>query len=260
MDQTHSKLSDFFSVAIRPQTYLNTLYLLLAFPLGLFYFIFLVVGLSLGLSLAIVWIGLFILLAVFAAWYAFSAFERQMAIWLLREEIPPMVRPDLAVRSPEMTLWQKFTAALNNPVTWKGLFYLAAKFPLGIFSFVVLVTLLATSGALVAAPFYYQYLPPQVNFTLDGSAYNPAWIIDTPFEAALACLLGLFLALISMHIFNGLAWFSGKFARVMLGNFQPVPVTEQPQPAQALLPQVDHLPQIYTPAPLPDDEVLPPAE
>jgi hypothetical protein len=246
MDTLGTKLNSFFGVVIRPQSYLNALYLLLAFPLGLFYFIFLVVGLSLGVSLAIVWIGLVILVAVFAAWYGLAAFERQMAIWLLREEIPPMVRPDVAERSSSMTLWQKFTSALTNSVTWKGLFYLAAKFPLGILSFVVLVTLLSTSAALVAAPFYYMYVNVPANVMLNNTIYtNSVWYIDTPFEAALASIVGLLLLVVSLHVFNGLAWFSGKFARVMLGNFQPVPVAPPP-PAQISAPHAEVTgPQVY---------------
>src|SRR5512133_2745838 len=99
-------LNDFFNVALRGQTYLNMLYLLLSFPLGLFYFIFLVVGLSLGFPLMIIWVGLFILLGVFAAWYALIAFERWIGITLLRVEIPPMVAQDLSGKS----MWQKFVA------------------------------------------------------------------------------------------------------------------------------------------------------
>ncbi|GER87484.1 hypothetical protein KDW_16460 [Dictyobacter vulcani] len=44
------------------QTLGNMLYLLLAFPLGLIYFVLMVVGLSVGASTLIIWIGLPILL------------------------------------------------------------------------------------------------------------------------------------------------------------------------------------------------------
>lgn len=38
-------------------------------------------------------------------------------------------------------------------------------------------------------------------------------------EASLLCLVGILLVFASLHILNGLAWISGKFARIMLGNF-----------------------------------------
>lgn len=48
-------------------------------------------------------------------------------------------------------------------------------------------------------------------------------MIDTLPEALLACMAGLLITLVSMHILNGLSWVSGKFARVMLGNFSKAP-------------------------------------
>ena len=219
MNDLGNSFANFFGVAVRGQTYLNALYLLMSFPLGIFYFVFLVTGLALGFPLIIIWIGLLILAAVFAVWYGLLAFERHLAIWMLKEDIPPMQRQDLA----HLNLWQKFVAAVSNPVTWKGLVYLFAKFPLGIFSFVILITLLAISAGLIAAPFYYQYIQPQVDLSLTGTGLNPIWIVETPIEAAITCLAGIVLALVSMHIFNGLAWVSGKFARVMLGNFSADP-------------------------------------
>ena len=220
MKLTHA-FEQFFGVAVRGQTYLNMLYLLMSFPLGILYFVFLVTGLSVGISLMIVWVGLLILLAVFAAWYGLLVFERQLAMWLLKTEIPPMVRQDV----PQASLWQKFVAAIQNSVAWKGLVYLFARFPMGIFSFVVLISLLALSASLIAAPFYYPYvaeLQPQVVMSINGTSYSQ-WLIDTPVEAALACLAGILTMLASMHVFNGMAWISGKFARVMLGNFSAAP-------------------------------------
>lgn len=230
-----SQLGTFFGVALRAQTYRNALYLILAFPLGLAYFVFLVTGLALGLGLSIVLIGLGLLALMVAAWYGLAAFERQMAIWLLREEIPPMTRADLAASAAERTLWQRSVGALTNPVTWKGLFFLAAKFPLGILSFVIVVTLLSVSAALIGSPFYYPYASPQMGWM----------IVDTPLEAALAVGIGLVVLFLSLHVFNGLAWFSGKFARVMLGNFQPVPASA-PTPPPAPLPAAEIVPpQVY---------------
>jgi hypothetical protein len=220
MDSNKNALEKFFGVAIQSQTYLNALYLLLAFPLGLFYFIFLITGLSLGVGLIIVWVGLLLLVLVFAVWYSLLVLERQMAITLLHEEIPPISHESYSGKSA----WQRLKAALSNPVTWKGLLYLFAKFPLGIVSFVVLVTFLSISFALLLAPMYYQWVQPQVTMDMGSVLWSPNWIIDTLPEALVACVAGVFMLFISMHIFNGLAWVSGKFARVMLGNFSSQPV------------------------------------
>ncbi len=55
------KPSTFFGVIARPQSYINIFYLLLAFPLGIAYFVFLVTGISVGASLIIIWVGIPIL-------------------------------------------------------------------------------------------------------------------------------------------------------------------------------------------------------
>lgn len=213
-------LRKFFAVITQGSTYKKLAYLLLAFPLGLFYFIFLVTGLSLGLPLIILWIGVVILVGVFAAWYAMAAFERSLAINLLDVDIPPMMRRDLRGQS----LWKKFTAALRSSVTWKGLVYLFARFPLGILSFVVVVTCLAVSVTLIAAPTYYTTFHPQIDLRMEGvNMFNPVWIIDTLPEALLATVAGVILLFASLHLFNGLAWLSGRFARVMLGDFSTAP-------------------------------------
>jgi hypothetical protein len=219
MDSFTNALTKFFSVVARSQTYLNLLYLLLAFPLGLAYFVFLVTGISVGVPLIIVWVGLLITAGVIAAWYGLIVFERKMAIWLLREDIPPISHLDLS----GMNLWQKFVALLKNPVTWKGLAFLFAKFPLGLISFVVLVTLASTSLSLIGMPFYYQWVHSDISIDLGNAIWNPTWAIDRLDKAFLISLIGILFAIVSMHILNGLAWVSGKFARAMLGNFSPAP-------------------------------------
>jgi hypothetical protein len=219
MDSIDQALGKFFGVITRGQTYQNAVYLLLAFPLGIFYFVFLVTGLSLGISLTIIWVGLFILLAVYGVWYGLITFERGLAISLLHEEIPSLHPVDMS----GMTLFQKFSSTLTNPVTWKGLVYLFLKFPLGILSFVLLVTLVSISAALVATPFYFQYIHPQIGVYWTGTLWSPMWVIDTMSKAISVSIAGVFFTIISMHILNALALVSGKFARIMLGNFSPAP-------------------------------------
>jgi hypothetical protein len=219
VNQFPELLKRFFGVVIRGDTYLNLIYLFLAFPLGLFYFIFLVVGFALGFGLLIIWVGLLILLFVFGGWWLFATFERQMAIGLLHEDIPPMKPPVNADEElVKKSLWDQLVAYLTNPVTWTGLLYLFFKFPLGILSFVVSVTLLAFSAVFLTAPLTFWFVQPEIWFT-----YNLVWRIDTFGESLLAFLIGIPLLFISLHILNGLAWLSGRFARIMLGSARAYP-------------------------------------
>ena len=204
METKKNILKTFLQAPINSQTYLNLIYLLLAFPLGLSYFLFLVIGFSVGIPLSIFIFGLFILAAIFAASWGLTAFERQLAIALLRVKIAPMNKPAAA----DEGFWKKLGGFFSNPVTWKGLFYLFLKFPVGIISFVITVTGLATTFSLLTAPLFYRLWT--INFGF--------WRIDTLTEALLAVPLGFIMIFVVLNIFNLAAWLSGQLARVMLGR------------------------------------------
>jgi hypothetical protein len=197
----------FFSVYIQPKTYLNLLYLLLSFPLGLAYFVLIVTGLSVGFGTLIIWVGLVVLVAMFAIIWGLTAWERQQAIWLLKVEIPPMSR-----QQPEgLSIWQRAKAYLSNPVTWKGLLFLLLKFPIGVASFVMLTTGLSISLAMIAAPVVYRFIP----YTIDISVGE--YFIDSSVKAVLVFLAGIPILTVSLHIYNITAELCGKLAMVMLG-------------------------------------------
>jgi hypothetical protein len=203
-------LGPFFGVVARGSSYRNTLYSLLAFPLGITYFILLTVGLSLGLGLAILWIGLFILALVLVLTWALSAFERQQAIVLLDADIGPMgERPEKG--SP---ISEKLSAFLGNRVTWTGPMFLFLKFPLGVFSFCFGITALALNGALLSAPLIYRWEPLDFYW----------WYVDTLPEALLCSLIGALGFVITLHAFNGLGWIWRELATLMLGQTGPLAV------------------------------------
>ncbi|KGK97758.1 hypothetical protein LI82_08245 [Methanococcoides methylutens] len=199
-----SMIRDFFGVVTRKQTYLNLIYLLFSFPLGTAYFIFLVTGLSMGLSLSITLIGIPILLLMLVAWWELASFERQLAIWLLGIDIPPMESRKFT--NQKMT--EKLKGYIMNPVTWKGLVFLFIKFPLGIFTLIVSFTLIVFTIALIAVPLIYK--TDYVNF----GAYQ----VDSLGVAITIMFGGLLLGIVSLHIMNALAKLSGILAYHLLGS------------------------------------------
>ncbi len=206
----------FFKVVASGQAYLNMIYLLAAFPLGVIYFVFLVSGLSIGISLSLVWVGIPLLLVVGIGWWLFAKFECLLAIHWLKEEVPPMIpAPGVTlVQSAPKSFWEYFKGYFLNPVTWKSPVYLLLKFPLGIATFVILATLVALTLAFLTSPLTYELLDFQI-----GGFFSPGkgvWQIDSMGEALLGTLIGLLLWPLTMQITNGLAWIHAKFARVML--------------------------------------------
>lgn len=204
MDNMDNFLKKYFKVLLQSQTYLNLVYLLLSFPLGLFYFVFLITGVSVGVATLILVVGLLILAAVFAASWALTAFERVQAITLLRVKIPPMDKPI----EESAGFWARMKAYFTNPVTWKGLLFLFSKFPLGVINFTLVVTILAVILALVAAPLAYPWATYDLGFT----------VINSLSDALLVTIVGLLLAPAGFHLLNFLARLQGEFARVMLGQ------------------------------------------
>ena len=213
MNNPHQTIGRFFKVIGSGQAYLNLLYLLAAFPLGVFYFIFLVSGLSAGISLVIVWVGIPILLLVGVGCWVLASFERSVAVHWLKEDVPPMAYPS----NEGADIWTRFKEHLANPVTWKSLLYLSLKFPLGISTFVVLITLISLTLALLTMPFTYEFLQYfQAGVFFSTSA--PVWVIDSMNDALLGTLIGLMLWPVTLHVTNGLAWVHAKFAKAMLSN------------------------------------------
>ena len=123
----------FFGVATDVQSYINILYLFLSLPLGIAYFVFLVTGISLGIGLLVIWVGVPILAFVFAASWVLCGLERTLANVLLKEDISPTVREDVSGQvdarlqglSPgersSIGMWRRFKAHLSNRLTWTGM-------------------------------------------------------------------------------------------------------------------------------------------
>ncbi|WP_406670365.1 sensor domain-containing protein [Methanolobus sp. ZRKC4] len=201
MAEIETALRDFVSVAFRKQTYMNILYLLFTFPLGTAYFVFLVSGLSLGFSLMTIWVGIPILILIFLAWWEIASFERQLAIWLLGVYIPPMSLKPVN----EKSILGRALYRVKSPVTWKALLFLLVKFPLGIFSLVVMAFLVSLTLGMLINPILY----------LVGESFASSLQ-----EAILVSISGIFVGLASMHVLNLLAHISGSFAKRMLSGYE----------------------------------------
>ena len=198
--------SDFFHSLWKSQTWLNVLYLILSFPLGIIYFVVLVTGISLGFGLLITVIGIFILFGVLILVRAFSKFEAGFTNVFLGTQIrPQIVDPEI------QGFWKRFREKLRSPLTWKGLFYLFLRFPMGIFAFSLTVSLLAASLGLISTPFLYN--SPWVDMDWPNNTW---WNIDTLPEALVVALVGIILLYVSLFVLNWLAWIYGRIAKTLL--------------------------------------------
>jgi hypothetical protein len=244
-----SAIMRFFGVVRRPETWLGILFDWLAFPLGLFYFVFLVTGLSLGVGLVVVWIGIPILLVVAGAWWLFGAFERLQAHYLLCADVPPAPRAWEKVEG----VWGKLRAHFGSTATWKDLVYLLAKLPFGIISTTLLVTAAAMVFWFVAMPFFSLFHVAIIN----GTWVPPLWF-------GLVCLpLGILVFFVALHVLNGWNWVCARWAELMFrgpragapaqpASLAPAPLA--PQEPAAGVPQAPAPPVLPVPAPAPAED------
>jgi hypothetical protein len=229
-------LRSILGVPFRLQTYRNLLYLSLAFPLGLAYFVAFTVGFSVSLGLTLVLVGIPMLVAMIAVVVACIWFESLLTSLLLGVDIERAVLPS----GDQDSLLDTLRATVVNRQTWTGLVYLVSKFFVGVAAFVLLTVLLVTSLVVLAVPLYYRseqvgvlltdgpiqltpslYLPwDQLMIGVDAVVYLTTWRIDTLPEALLMSGVGVLMLVASLNVFNGLAWLYGKYARLMLGSPQ----------------------------------------
>jgi Putative sensor len=201
---------NFFNVIAKKQTYLNMAYLLLTYILGIFYFTVLVTGISLGFGLVITLIGIPILVGMIFLWRAFAKFEIYQAKNILNINI--QYKKSKRIEN----FWKKIEHTLKDSFTWKSLAYLFIKFPIGIFSFVVLVTLLSVSLSFIAVPFAY-YLTDLKTIIFNSGIENFC-SINKGFLSIVLGIIGAFLFFVSLHAFNGIAKLSGILAKELLGK------------------------------------------
>ncbi|HZL64599.1 MAG TPA: sensor domain-containing protein [Thermoleophilia bacterium] len=254
-----SLLGRFFGVVARPRTWTSVLFNMLAFPLGLFYFVFFVTGLSVGLGLVIIWVGIPILLLVVGAWWLFAAFERLQAEYLLGADVAGSPRPWEDVEG----IWGKVKAHFGSASTWKDLLYLLAKLGFGIVSFTVMVTLAAVEAWLVALPIAHAVNAHLITWGNNGNGWTPPlWL------GLLGIPCAILWVFVSLHVLNGWSWICARWAELLLrdrlavrapaGLVQPAPlVSTSPQPPLAPAPLVSTAPQPPLAPPVPAPLVPP---
>jgi hypothetical protein len=171
---------------------------LLGLPLGIAYFTWLVTALSTGLGLAITLLGIPLLTLVFATVRPLLAAERAMSNALLGTDIPA------APLAPRGEGWLgRLKAYWTDSATWRGIAYLLARFPVGLFTFSVAVAVYSSALFLVAAP---------VIAPLDAMDFG-IWEPDTVLEGLALLPLGLVLLVAAGWISEGLAAMSRQLAR-----------------------------------------------
>jgi signal transduction histidine kinase len=197
------------------RTYRRILYLLLALPLGVAEFTFLVSAISFGFGTVVTLIGIPVLIGTVYAWRWLAELERRLIHSLVGIEIPSPYRPDPA----DGRWWSRLTARLADPATWKDLAFLLLRLPLGVLSFTVTVTVLALGVGTLAEPLYYWA-------ATDASWLG--WIQVDSLVAALALMpVGALILLVGIPGLGALGRLYGWLAVQLLGSNADPELTAQ---------------------------------
>src|SRR5215510_9973918 len=173
----------------------NLVYLLLAMPLGVLYFVILVTGYALGAGLIITLIGIPILVTMIFVTYLLGDLDRAMTSKLLGIKIAkPEAKPARDDSASAILVTQ-----LKSLDFWKEFLYLLLKMPLGVVTFTVTIVLVSLSLGLIAAPFILTYVPEAQMMLWNG------FMVDTMQEAVVTSVVGMILGAISVLLINGFA-------------------------------------------------------
>ena len=203
-----SFIAKFFGIAVDPRAYAALFYMVLAMATGIFYFTWVVTGLSLSAGFAILIIGIPFIILFFATVRALSFVEGKIVEAMLGVRMPR--RPLYVDR--ELSVWQRIGAMFTDPRTWSTLFYMLLMLPLGVIYFCIVTVGMSLSLGFIAAPFLHLFGLPGGIMISDGTdlfATSAFWM-PLVFVAGVLLLFGM------LHIAKAIGQLHGQLAKHLL--------------------------------------------
>ena len=197
METSQDFFHQFFGVALQGRTYMNLLYLLIMFPLGIIYFTIIITGFSISISLLILIIGIFIAFLFLILVRGISTLHLHYASSLLSFELPPKVE----TVTPGKGLFDHLKNILSDGKTYTSMVYMFLELPLGIIYFTLIITFLAVSVTFTFSPILW-ILNDEGIIYLSGDD----WLWNEDFgNTIFLSLVGIVLFLGTLHLGNLLA-------------------------------------------------------
>jgi uncharacterized membrane protein len=198
----------FFGVIADPRTYAAMFYCVLALATGIFYFTWVVTGLSLSAGLAVLIIGVPFVILYFGSVRGLSLVEGRIVEVMLGERMP---RRPVYNASGEPVL-RRIGAMFTDPRTWSTQLYFLLMLPLGIVYFTLMVTGLSVSLSLIAAPFVQLFVEHDV-VHFEGWGLS---VQQQPWLWPLVMAIGVLLLFVTLHVARFIGRMHGQFAKHLL--------------------------------------------
>lgn len=213
----HSLFGRFFGVAAEPRTYSALFYMLLSLATGIFYFTWVVAGLSVSGGLALTIVGIAFVILYFGSVRVLSLVEGRIVEVMLGERMPR--RPLYSSRGKPML--ERIKDVFIDPRTWSTQLYFLMMLPLGIAYFTAAVTLIAMALAFIAAPFAVWFGDVAVGTSITGWQlinYDGVSVTTSlePWQLPLSLVAGVVLLFATLHLARGVGRLHGLLAKHML--------------------------------------------
>ncbi len=198
----------FFGVIAEPRTYAALFYMVLAMATGIFYFTWVVAGLSLSAGLAVLIIGVPFVILYFGSVRVLSLVEGRIVEVMLGERMPR--RPLYSARGKP--LMARIKDMFTDPRTWSTQVYFLLMLPLGIVYLTIAAVGLATSLTFIATPLLMW-------FGDSNYVYVDGWGMDlrnAPWTWPLLMAFGVMLLFATLHLARWIGKWHGQLAKHLL--------------------------------------------
>ncbi|SHG38249.1 sensor histidine kinase [Streptoalloteichus hindustanus] len=182
------------SASSRPSALAALAYLLLSFPIGVFWFCLLLPLIVLSAGTTIVWVGVPLFAMTMVVWRGGAQFER-LRLRGVGLDVPSPYRP-----LPSGGLFVRTRALMADPATWRDLAYLVLLFPLSIIEFVLVVALWAMSLGFLTLPVWFRFLPDGTATLFYFGESVGAVFVDSTAEALPWSVFGAAMLLLTVYL------------------------------------------------------------
>jgi hypothetical protein len=196
----------FFGSLWDPRAWSALLFLLISLVTGIVFFYWFALSISLSLVFLLFIFGAPLAVLMLWASRGLLVVEGRMVEGMLGIRMPRRS----PVRKKKGIGYRELWALLKDGHTWRALFYLLLKLPIGIVSFAILMVLLGYSLEMMAAPILIPIFDLPIVTTGRHVWYAPDWLLPLLFIAGFLDLV------VTLHICKGLGRLQGRMARRFL--------------------------------------------
>jgi len=201
-----SILSRFFGIFTDAGAWGSLIYMIFALVTGIIYFTWAVTGISIGMSMIILIIGIPIIILFLYSVRGIGFVEGRLVEALLGERMPRRAR----FTDKNVKLWDRIKELLTDRTTWTGILYMILQLPIGIIYFTIMTIFISISIGTIFTPVAGIIWDFPIIHTGSFDYYLPNWLLP------LMMLVGFLFLTITMHLAKFIGKIHGKYAKILL--------------------------------------------